>query len=401
MHGQQAHAHHYVPQWYQKRFLKTGKTKYLYLDLHPEKVVGNGFKYERRSLFQRGPKMCFCEHDLYTLKFDNLTTDEIEKNFFGDIDSLGRNAVALFSDYHTFKGVHPDQFRFLTGYMGAQRFRTPKGLDYLKEQTQLPDKNAVLALMQNIFEAHVTMWTEGVWEIVRARKSATKFIVSDNPVTFYNRAIFPHFHEYPDDVGLHEVGTRTLFPLGSDSCLIITHVELTRNPRTNPSRPRTNARNFGRTMKYILETQFGRELEEDEVLRINFILKKRAARYIAAAQEEWLFPERNVSTRKWTELDDDWFLLPNMYKVPFGGGILAGSRGGPTFTMDEYGRNPSHPGYKDKSQHEKEWITFNQAKKEWAKKRRGRSLAQVETGSGKLDDFSDRVMFEDLQKLKE
>jgi len=44
--------------------------------------------------------------------------------------------------------------------------------------------------MQRIFQAHTTMWTEGVWEIVGARQSATKFIVSDNPVTFFNAKAF-------------------------------------------------------------------------------------------------------------------------------------------------------------------------------------------------------------------
>jgi hypothetical protein len=47
-------------------------------------------------------------------------------------------------------------------------------------------------------------------------------------------------------------------------------------------------------MKNLLDTQFGRELEEDEVLRINYILKRRATRYIAAAEEEWLYPEKRV-----------------------------------------------------------------------------------------------------------
>ncbi len=40
-------------------------------------------------------------------------------------------------------------------------------------------------------------------------------------------------------------------------------------------------------MKYFLDIQFGRELEEDEVLRINYILKRLSSRYIAAAEEEW------------------------------------------------------------------------------------------------------------------
>jgi len=75
-----------------------------------------------------------------------------------------------------------------------------------------------------------------------------------------------------------------------------------------------------------LDTQFGRELEEDEVIRVNFILKARATRYLAAAKEEWLYPEQRASTTNWAKLDDDWFLLPNLYKIRFSRGIVAGFR---------------------------------------------------------------------------
>jgi hypothetical protein len=36
-----------------------------------------------------------------------------------------------------------------------------------------------------------TMWMEGVWEIVRATLRPTKFIVTDDPVTFYCKTVFP------------------------------------------------------------------------------------------------------------------------------------------------------------------------------------------------------------------
>ena len=69
-------------------------------------------------------------------------------------------------------------------------------------------------------------------------------------------------------------------------------------------------------MKHLGTIQFGRELEEDEVLRINYILKKRATRYVAAAEEEWLYPERRVSTTEWANLDNDWFMLPHLWDNP-------------------------------------------------------------------------------------
>src|SRR5580700_4018252 len=43
MSGQQSHAHHYVPQWYQRRFLLPGQSRYYYLDMNPDTVVRDGF----------------------------------------------------------------------------------------------------------------------------------------------------------------------------------------------------------------------------------------------------------------------------------------------------------------------------------------------------------------------
>ena len=296
----QSHAHHYVPRWYQKRFLKPGQFEYFYLHLKPETFIHKGVKRQKRSVFHRGPASCFYENDLYALKFRQRTTDAMEKTFFGEIDRRGQEAVRLFAEYGGFAKVHPDNFGILTAYVGAQRFRTPRGLDYLETKTGQADHNVILGMLGRFFQVYTTMWSEGVWEFVRARESQTKFIVSDNPVTFYNRGTFPHLYSYPDDVELADVGTRTIFPLSLDACLIITHLELARNPHSNPHNTRTNARWFAPTMKYALDTQFGRELEEQEVLRINFILKKRAARYIAAADEEWLYPERHASERRWS-----------------------------------------------------------------------------------------------------
>src|ERR1700728_1985399 len=303
MPDEQSHAHHYVPRWYQKKFLKPEQFKYFYLHLKSETIVHNGIKHQKRSVFHRGPATCFYEDDLYALTFGRTTTDEMEKRFFGEIDGRGRQAVELFTEYGGFSKVHPVNFSILTAYMGAQRFRTPKGLDYLKQQRNEADHNVILRVLAEFFLAYATMWSEGIWEFVRARQSETKFIVSDNPVTFYNTGTFPHLYPYPNDVALEDIGTRTIFPLSLDACLIITHLQLARNPHVNPHRTRSNPRLFAQTLKYALDTQFGRELSEDEVLRINFILKKRASRYIAAAEEEWLYPERHASDRRWSMLD--------------------------------------------------------------------------------------------------
>lgn len=109
---------------------------------------------------------------------------------------------------------------------------------------------------------------EGVWEFVHARESSIKFIISDEPVTFFNRRIFPSEDVYPGGEDLSKVGTRTIFPLGPDTCVIVTHLQLVRNPHTNPVDVRVNARVFQQTFANLTEIQFGRELEEEEVLRI-------------------------------------------------------------------------------------------------------------------------------------
>jgi len=58
-----------------------------------------------------------------------------------------------------------------------------------------------------------------------------------------------------------------------------------------PTEFRENSRYYDQTMKHVGDIQYGRELEEDEVLRINHILKQRATRYIAAVDRDWLYPE--------------------------------------------------------------------------------------------------------------
>ncbi len=398
MSKQQSHDHHYVPQWYQRRFLKPGQSTYNYLDLQPETIkVGNGKEYTRRALLPWGPPRCFYAEDLYTVKLGAWSTDEIETKFFGDIDSRGRNAVKAFGEYKGYCDQLHGAYPALMQYMDTQRFRTPKGLDLLAALTGRGDNNRRLMVMQAVWGFHATMWAEGVWEVVLAENSPTKFIVSDEPVTFFNRTAFPSEISYPNDVLLQQLGTRTIFPLSLDACLIITHVQFTRNPWAKSSEHRVNARGYQHTMRHMLDTQFGRQLEQDEVIRINYILKRRATRYVAAAEEEWLYPEQRVSCKDWPKLDDDWFLFPNLYKIPFSGGITVGWKDGTKSVMDEYGQRPGNPNYKDKKRRDKEWISCQRAKPEWAKKRKGKSIARVD--EFRHDEIYDKIMRDDLAEM--
>jgi hypothetical protein len=138
--AQQSHVHHYVPRWYQKKFLKTGQSKFFYLDLHPSVVYSNGVRHERKQLLRWGPDLCFYKDDLYTLNVGTLSSDQIEKRFFGAIDDRGRRAVNVFANYDGFRSMEgPDSFHYLVQYLDAQRFRTPRGLDWVRNALRLPN----------------------------------------------------------------------------------------------------------------------------------------------------------------------------------------------------------------------------------------------------------------------
>lgn len=394
MSTRQSRVHHYVPRWYQKRFLKSDQKKFQYLDLHPETISHGPHRHRRRDLLHWGPARCFCADELYTVKFGDWLSDEIERRFFGAIDSQGRHSLQAVAEFEGLRrGLNTAAFGFLPQYMDAQRMRTPRGLERLQSLIDIRDRSQTLMAMQYLFQLHTTMWSEGIWEIVQARQSPTKFILTDEPVTFFNAKVFPgsKIGKYPGDVGLDKIGTRTLFPLGIDSCLLITHVQLVRNPWSDILASRLNARAYQPTMMSLLDIQFGRELDEDEVLRINLIMKRRATRYIAAAEEEWLHPEERVSIQHWSNLDDDWFLFPHLWKVTFAGGKFARYSDGRTWAADEYGYHPGDPNYDDKRRREKEWGLFQKAQRVWARKRAGRSVAHVDNDAHS-DSAGDSLM---------
>jgi hypothetical protein len=388
-----ARRNHYVPEWYQRRFLADGETHFHYLDLAPDTVVSpGGKKYQRRALLHWGPKRCFVKEDLYTVKLGAWSNDEIERSFFGRIDARGEKAVDFFASFSLREGAL-EAFEALHTYMDAQRFRTPRGIDYLKRIPDIENQNLALLTLQMVYQYHATMWMEGVWKIVGARASPTKFLLTDQPVTFYNAAAFPGSRvcAYPSDVGLQEIGTRTIFPLGREACLIITHLQLSQDPRVAPRGKRANARAYQYTLTKLTNIQFGRELEEDKVLRINLILKQRATRYIAAANQEWLHPEKRASTAHWSKIDGDWFLLPNPYLTHFGGTIFVGYKDGSSWAMDEYGRTRGHPEFE---KCEVGWGQYIEARAAWAAKRVGKSMAR--TAEHKC--YSDEFLREDIER---
>jgi hypothetical protein len=378
---------HYVPVWYQKRFIMPGArdAELFYLDLRPGVFTdGRGVAHPKRGVRRLGPKHCFYERDLYTANFGAMPSTEIERLFFGAIDSEGRHAVEHFSHFrHDAEGTH-ESLNPLMLFMSTQKLRTPKGLGWLSDRTKAMNRDEVLKRMVQYRQLFCAIWTESVWLIADASGSATKFILSDHPVTVYNRRCGPRSqwcrgHNDPD---IWLAATHTIFPLSLDKVLILTNLSWVRNPYQDPMALRPNPNPLRDAMFSILDIQMQRYLSEPEVREINFLIKSRALRYVAAGREEWLYPERHVSKSDWARYGHGYLLMPDPRSVPFHGEIMIGFKDGTSTAYDEYGRRPGQPGYRqnrDSKGKSIEWNTFHRFQGEFARLfgpfRRGRSFA--------------------------
>lgn len=327
---------HYVPQWYQKGFFEIGRNTLAYLDLKPPQVLVGGRVITERALFDAHPSRAFQQLDLYSTFFGTSVNDEIERRLFGDIDTRGSNAVKAFagtdvSEWHR-------HFQTLFQYLDIQKIRTPKGLDWLRAQYPTLTQNDLMFEMQGIRMMHCTIWSEGVREIVSAEDADVKFIISDHPVTIYNHAAPPAAEEctYPNDPGIGLKASQTIFPLNRNFCLVLTNLEYARDPSTSPLDKRTFARNFRQSMARTDAFIRTRKLSSQEVAQVNYVLKARARRYIAAGRKEWLYPEECV-TEPWGKLRKV-FLPPEDKLWHFGGQMFAKFADGHVHYQDEFGR---------------------------------------------------------------
>ncbi len=212
----------------------------------------------------------------------------------------------------------------------------------------------------------------------RRIKLSTKFIVSDHPVTVYNRACPPlskHCQGFSDP-DIRMAATHTIFPLSLDKVLILTNLNWVRDPYQNEMRIRPNPRLLRPAMFKFTDIQTGRLLTEDEVLMVNLIIKRRAYQYIAAASKDWLFPERHVSTDHWKKLGDGYLLMPEPRLVFMGGEILIGYKGGGGEAFSEYGHRPWQKGYKDDARDRRETEALYRFQAEWALLREARYTAE-------------------------
>lgn len=341
---QQSHKHHYVPEWYQRRFMLEGQTAYYRLDLSPESVTTpSGKVIKKGEILKKGPGKFFYEIDLYTTRHFNIENDEIEKILFGKIDSEGAEAIAAMASPDWMREIHDHILNYYE-YLDAQRLRTPKGLSWLMKVLKPKSYNELLYKMQEKRRLHCTMWAEASMEIVSAEQSDVKFLVSDNPVTLYNSAIHPANRKcsFPLDPGIELKGTRTIFPLDLNHCAILTNIEYARSPgKLKATRPRTNPRYFDQTIINYDDIIREREYNEQQVLTINHILKSRAHRYIAAAKEEWLYPEKFLKTIDWGTLDKI-FISNSVKLLGRNKEIFIGGKNGKLLaSQDEFGRKPT------------------------------------------------------------
>jgi hypothetical protein len=328
---------HYVPQWHQEGFFEPDCNELAYLDLSPEqKVLNDGRVITFNDRFTFPTSRCFQQKDLYSTFFGTSVNDEIERRLFGNIDTKGSKAIRAFAanDANEWHG----QFQTLFEYVDIQKIRTPKGLDWLKAQYPTLTQNDLMFEMQGIRMMHCTIWVQAVREIVSAENSNVKFIVSDHPVTIYNHAAPPEAQlcAYPHDPTIALKASQTIFPLTRDFCLVFTNLEYAQDPSTEPLAKRTFARNFRSSMARTDAFIRTRKLSSQEVARVNYIIKRRARRFIAAGRKEWLYPEKTVS-EPWSELHET--LLPPRNELwPFGGEIFVRYEDGGVGYQDEFGR---------------------------------------------------------------
>lgn len=327
---------HFVPQWYQKGFMDEGCEKLCHLKRLDIPLPDGSTKTVYSQKWQTAAQR-FYEKDLYSTFFGEEVNDEIERKLFGPIDDNGSKAIRAFLTNDQSQWHHYFQDFFV--YLDAQKLRTPKGLDWVA--SKYPDLNQLQLMMemQALRSMHVTLWSEGVRELVSAEDSDIKFIVSDHPVTVYNHACSPESElcKYPSDPDISLNGSQTIFPLDKNWCLILTNLDYAKDPEvTNPVKQRINATRIRRSMVKTIEFIRSRKLSAADVTKINHVIKSRAHLSVAAGREEWLYPEKNLAC-EWSDIKT--VLLPpsdELYK--FGGELYAKFEDGSVYYQDAYGR---------------------------------------------------------------
>lgn len=325
-----SHVHHYVPQWYQKVFFGDTQPKF-YLQLPTDVQVNSYPRY-------KSPRKRFCENDLYMLKYKNSQSDVLEKNLFGRIDEIGANSIKQILS--TNNVLMPGEvWNDFLEYLDAQLSRTPRALKFFNSyNVQVP--NAPLVFMQCVRNIHMAMWTDAVWEIFDATDSDIDFLLSDNPVTLYNRAIYPKSKEGQTGLELNftEIGTQTIFPLNRKQLFVATHIQFARNPKYNPRQQILNPRVSGPGLISMFDIIRCRKMTDTDVIKVNFIIKNRADKYICASNKEFLYPEKMNKHIDWNNIGKNDFLLPDPRDLSFSTQWVIGNDDGFVCGGNEYGQ---------------------------------------------------------------
>ncbi|MGH8030426.1 MAG: SEC-C metal-binding domain-containing protein, partial [Arenimonas sp.] len=326
---------HYVPEWYQAGFGADGAYNW-FVDISTPKTRPDGSPILAVPR-QRAPKACFWEQDLYVTRFGDQFNDQVETVLFRGIDDFGAKAVRAFVQGDT-AAMH-SQHEALFAYLGAQKLRTPKGLDWIRSRYPALSQIELMIELQHLRQMFGALWAESVREIVSAEDAAVKFIVTDHPVTTFNAAlpVGAWLQSDPRDAPITWNGTQTLFALDANHCLILTHVPFAKDPTAvEPVDKRINARHFGNALMRTDTLIRTRRLGTDEVIAINGWLKSRARRFIAAGHPDWLYPERLQAV--------DPPLLAHILRPPddelwhYGGEVYIGYQDGSSGYYDQYGR---------------------------------------------------------------
>jgi hypothetical protein len=79
-----------------------------------------------------------------------------------------------------------------------------------------------------------------------------------------------------------------------------------------------------------------KELNNDEVIAVNWLIKERAFRFIASYNKEDLFPEKLVKDIAVANIED--IILPEAHMIAEVGNSYYGTTSGKCFGVDTYGR---------------------------------------------------------------
>lgn len=258
---------HYVPRWYQRRFLPAGRGEFFVYDRNPLEWITDRNKIRRRIKkpryeFRSGANEPFVKKGLYNLDIAGIPADILERILFGPLDEKGSRANTGLLDWPKARGtLHiPNEWKEyrhdqasvienILKFLDAQRSRTPKGIHKLrstfeKQKAKLNNNQIMILFEQNRFR-NITVWYECVWEFFSREQDSTPFLLSDNPCTIYNSECFPLSSDcrYPHDPDPFWKGTRILHPLSPDKLLTLSHPEWVDNPRPRQAKNlRRNAR---------------------------------------------------------------------------------------------------------------------------------------------------------------